>query len=257
MHFYKHKAILETMNNNGGGGAKYAYFSESESIIPKDYEIFQTHKGIHKDFQAVFTFSEKLLHTLENAKFIPATGFWYGQERGCDIQLDEKVYQIKDKNISMVCSHKILCQMHRIRHSIAQKALDSKKVDIFGKFNGGKYLPHKADSLQKYRFQIVIENDITAYYFTEKILDCFVAQCIPIYLGASKIDQFFNSDGIITFTPDTPLEEIFKMCNEKEYLNRLEAVLDNYHRALPYKNVNDMLYEEYFTDKPKRFTGVR
>ena len=134
----------------------------------------------------------------------------------------------------MVCSHKIRCQMHKIRHSIAQKALDSKKVDIFGKFNGGKYLPHKADSLQKYRFQIVIENDITAYYFTEKILDCFVAQCIPIYLG-----------------------EIFKMCNEKEYLNRLEAVLDNYHRALPYKNVNDMLYEEYFTDKPKRFTGVR
>ncbi|TLD87156.1 hypothetical protein LS66_008380 [Helicobacter sp. MIT 03-1614] len=157
----------------------------------------------------------------------------------------------------MMCSDKILCEMHKIRHCIAKKALQTQKIDVFGKFNGGTYLPHKADSLQKYRFQIVVENDLTAYYFTEKILDCFAAQCIPIYLGAREIHQFFNPNGIITFTPDTPLEEILKMCNEKEYLARLKAVLDNYHRVLPYQNMNDIFYEEYFTNKPKRFTGIR
>ncbi|WP_148141025.1 MULTISPECIES: hypothetical protein [Helicobacter] len=76
-------------------------------------------------------------------------------------------------------------------------------------------------------------------------------------MGAREIHQFFNPNGIITFTPDTPLEEILKMCNEKEYLARLEAVLDNYHRVLPYQNINDIFYEEYFTNKPKRFTGIR
>ncbi|MCX2717440.1 glycosyltransferase family 10 [Helicobacter sp. MIT 21-1697] len=240
-----------------GGGAKYALFSESESIIPDDYRIFDTQKGIHKDFKAVFTYSEKLLNELENAKFIPAAGLWYGQEKGCNIALDDKVYQIKDKNVSMMCSNKIFCEMHKIRHSIAQKALQSQKVDVFGKFNGGVFLPHKADSLQKYRFQIVVENDCTAYYFTEKILDCFAAQCIPIYLGAREIHQFFNNEGIITFTPKTPLEEILKICNEKEYLTRLEAVLDNYQRVLKYQKGSDLFYEEYFTDKPKHFAGIR
>ena len=47
---------------------------------------------------------------------------------------------------------------------------------------------------------LIIENDITPYFFTEKITNCFISQTIPVYLGATQIHKFFNTDGIITIS---------------------------------------------------------
>ena len=77
-------------------------------------------------------------------------------------------------------------------------------------------------------------------------MDCFASMTIPVYLGATRIGDFFNTDGIITFNHETPMETILRQCTEEEYLRRLPAVQDNYRRALKYLNLEDKLYEEHF-----------
>lgn len=254
-HFYTHGTILEKM---GKPTHRYAYFVESESIIPKEYEIFKTHAGIEKDFDAIFTYSEELLNTLDNAKFFPScASVWYGKEFYNGIQdptaLDENLYKNKSKNISMICSAKCYTPMHKIRHKIANDSMQTGKVDMYGGFKDGKMFPYKSVTLKDYRYQIVVENDITPYYFTEKLLDCLVSQTIPIYIGATKISEFFNADGMIIINNNSDINKIIKQCTKEEYESRADAIKENYYKALKYINTNDLLYEMYFMEKKNEF----
>ncbi len=91
---------------------------------------------------------------------------------------------------------------------------------------------------EEYRFTIAIENLVSPFYFTEKILNCFAAQTIPIYIGATEIGRFFNLDGIIPIRVEDldRLEEILAQCTPEEYERRLPAVLDNYRRVQIFMN---------------------
>lgn len=69
---------------------------------------------------------------------------------------------------------------------------------------------------------------------------------IPIYLGASKIGNFFNADGIIFVEKDSDLPRILAQCDERDYLSRIAAVRENFERARAYFNSDDLLYEILF-----------
>ncbi len=252
-HFYSHQAMLETM---GTPNNKYGLLVEAPDIVPNDYYIFNKNKGLENEFSAIFTYDDRILNSLTNAKFYPSCAtIWYGKniaglssdKNNESIKIHDKTFELKTKNISMVCSDKKITEFHKIRHAYAEEA-QKLGVDIFGKFNGGIYLNDKSESLEKYRYQITIENGISPYYFTEKIMDCFASMTIPIYLGASKINDFFNAEGIIKIGKENynNLDKILAQCTEKEYLNRLPAIIDNYNRSLKYLNMNDYLYENYF-----------
>ena len=248
-HFYTHQAMLETMGNPT---YRYGWLFEAESIVPEDYKIFDIHKGLEKDFDAIFTYDEKILNKIDNAKFYPCCAtIWYGKEVGCAIKISHKTYEAKSKNVSIIASNKTSSEYHKIRHAFANKVKQLGNVDTYGRFDGSAYLKFKADSLQKYRYQIVVENGIYPYYFTEKIMDCFASHTVPIYLGATKIDDFFNSDGIIKITAKDidNIEEILKQCTGKNYEQRLPAIIDNYNCALKYLNMDDYLYEHFFMEK--------
>lgn len=239
-HFYTHKAMLETMGNPV---RKYGMFGESRAIVPKDYGIFKKHKGLWREFDAIFTFDEQLLNDLPNAKFYPLSAeVWYGKE--CPEAVDDTAYQLKTKNVSIVCSDKQMCEQHRIRASIARYCKDYDKADVMGKFDGGDYVSTEA-ALQTYRYSFAIENEITDYYFTERITSCFAAQTVPVYMGARKIDEFFNPEGIIKISKKDldDIDAVLAQCTETEYEKRLPAILENYERVQCYRNMQDYLYE--------------
>ncbi|MDE7247352.1 MAG: hypothetical protein K2N43_05655, partial [Lachnospiraceae bacterium] len=102
-----------------------------------------------------------------------------------------------------------------------------------------------------YRYSIIIENDISDYFFTEKITNCFASQTIPIYLGARKIDRYFDADGIIAVTEKqlANIEDVLKTCTRENYEARVQAVLRNYERVREYVNMQDYLYEHYLMKK--------
>ena len=243
-HFYSHSAMLETM---GKPVRKYGMLPESRAIVPKDYELFKKHKGLEKEFDAIFTYDDAILNEVENALFLPfGAQVWYGKENP-NIIVDDQ-YKRKTNNISITSSDKIWCELHKVRLELARKCKRNNLAETFGTFDRGEWTSYDV-TLRKFRYSIVIENYISDYFFTERITSCFAAQTIPIYLGARKIDEFFNPEGIIIMSMDKieHIEEVLKECTEEYYMTHLDAIMDNYYRSLEFLNMQDYLYEHYLS----------
>ena len=213
------------------------------------YNIFDENPGLEKDFDLIFTFSARLLDKLPNARFVPfcAAPFnalkWHNGVFGVWDKIDDN-YKYKSKNISIMSSDKLYCDLHKYRYDLAVKCKNERLADTFGTFDGGPFTS-LGDTLIDYRYTFSIENDITPYFFTEKITSAFMTQTIPIYLGATEIDKFFNPDGIIKITVNDNIDDVIKQCTKEEYERRLPAILDNYNRVQKYMNPFDTMYLEY------------
>ena len=146
----------------------------------------------------------------------------------------------------MVSSSKQSCELHRRRLDLARMLKADGAVDTFGTFDGGDSIKI-ADSLDDYRYTIAVENHISGLYFTEKLMNCFASMTVPIYFGATKIGDFFNTDGIIELPiPDfDSVSKALRFCNETDYRARWAAIIDNYNRVMKYLCIEDFVYQEY------------
>lgn len=266
-HFYVEEEAFKIV---GKPNRKFAMLIESRSIVPYLYEMFLKNKTyIENNFDFLFTYDAEVLNTIKNARFAPfCATIWYGKNivwgaksvdesennmtgggvsKISNIIPSDKNYQFKTKNISMVSSNKRMCELHLIRQELAQKCKKENLADTFGTFDGGKFIACE-EYLKDYRYSIAFENDITPFFFTERLLNCFVAQTIPIYIGASEIHRFFDINGIIQIKLEdlNHIEDILKQCTPEEYERRLPAIINNYHRTLDiYSNNFDTLYRIY------------
>ena len=268
-HFYTHDEIFRTV---GKPKRKFAMFLEPRSIKPQSYDnILKYRNYVERNFDMVFTFDAQLLSVLSNARFVAfAANVWYGFNLegnmldgnkvglSADGKTKEKFiispenYKRKTKNISMISSAKEMCSGHIVRKNLAFKCKNESLADTFGKFDGGAYCEMEIP-FEHYRYSIVVENNIEPFYFSEKILNAFAAQTIPIYLGATQIGRFFNPDGIIQISLEDceHIENILKRCTVEEYERRFPAVLDNFNRAMSLTSQTrfDDMYINYIKDR--------
>ena len=237
-HFYGPEAMTGTL---GKPAVKYGMLTESRTIVPKDYEVFHRNRGLEKDFRYIFTYDDRILNEIENARFYPvAAGIWNSEMR-------EGRYREKDRDLSILSSDKVMCELHRFRLELARLCKRDGLADTFGRFDGGGYVEKVDETLNRYRFSMIIENDVSDYYFSERLTSCFAAQTVPVYLGARRIGDFFNTDGMILLG-SADLEEaesLIAECTRERYEAMLPAVLDNYERVKEYVNMQDYLYEHY------------
>lgn len=245
-HIYTHDLMRKMI---GSPDHRYGALTESRTIVPEDYKIFEQHKGLSKEFDHIFTFDDRILNNHENAVFAPfCASYWYGRNNPDNIK--DELYKSKSKMISVMSSDKELCHLHTVRKELAIKCKREKIADAYGTFDGSAPV-NVDDSLKDYRYSIIIENDETDYFFTEKITNCFISQTIPIYLGARRINEFFNEEGIIRISEKDVdnIDKILSECTEDAYLGRLEAVLDNYERVKEYASPWDYIYVRYLIDR--------
>lgn len=92
--------------------------------------------------------------------------------------------------------------------------------------------PDKLSVIKNYRFCICYENTSeTPGYITEKIFDCFAAGVVPIYWGASNVEQYIPKDCFIDRRDFSSLSELhlFMKAMSKEthekYLASIQAFL--------------------------------
>ena len=178
---------------------------------------------------------------MENARFYPiAAGIW-------NQEMKTGLYEKKDRDVSILSSDKVMCELHRFRLALAKMCKAERLADTYGRFDGGDYVKSVDETLDRYRFSFIMENDISDYYFSERLTSCLASQTIPIYVGARKISEFFNTDGMILLEkPDLELaKEAVKQCTRQTYEEKLPAVLENYERVQEYRNMQDYLYEHY------------
>lgn len=98
-HFYGPEAMTGTL---GKPAVKYGMLTESRTIVPKDYEVFHRNRGLEKDFRYIFTYDDRILNEIENARFYPvAAGIWNSEMR-------EGRYREKDRDLSILSSDKVM-----------------------------------------------------------------------------------------------------------------------------------------------------
>ena len=195
-------------------------------------------------FDLVLTFVKALLDRGENYKLNLYGTCW----------LHDSYIKIwsKSKLCSMITSNKTATSGHKFRHDITNYITQNNlHVDIYG----GKYLylPHgntkafasdhtarhitngKINALKDYMFSITIENSKDDYYFTEKLIDCFLTGTIPIYYGCPSIGNFFNINGIIVINSLDDLSSVLPTLNDELYYKIKPYIEDNYNKAQQYK----------------------
>lgn len=105
----------------------------------------------------------------------------------------------KTKLFSIVSSNQTMMPGHNKRVSIIQKLQQDYPgvVDVYGR--GYKFIDFKADALLPYMFHICMENSSIPDYWTEKISDPIIAQCVPIYSGCSNLSDYLGEEGYYQF----------------------------------------------------------
>ena len=214
---------------------------ESQEYHRGYYNYIESHNHL---FDLVLTFDKKLLDKGEN----------YGLNLYGTTWLHESYRHIwtKSKICSLIISNKKLTSGHKLRHIIVE--LIQKQSINFIDIYGGQYchlpfttsIPFSQDhghshisnkkivALKDYMFSIVIENCKEDYYFTEKIIDCFLSGTVPIYYGCPSIGKFFNIKGILTFSnPKECFDTIYLLTKEK-YNEMLPSIKENFEKAQNY-----------------------
>jgi hypothetical protein len=67
----------------------------------------------------------------------------------------------------------------------------------------------KKDTISKYKFALCFENTRSHGYITEKIIDCFVSNVIPIYFGAPDILDFIPSSAFIDASRFNSVKDLY------------------------------------------------
>ena len=83
---------------------------------------------------------------------------------------------------------------------------------------------NKKDALIDYKYSIAIENSREKNYITEKFIDCFLCESIPIYYGCPNIKEVYPQESFIEL-PDLNINSIFNIIEKQDYnLNILKNI---------------------------------
>ena len=213
---------------------RIAWLLESPDITTQSHDWINYNNS---RFTTVLTHSKELLDKGENYKFSPTGGCWIKPE-------DQKIYK-KTKLVSIIASAKRMTNGHMLRHNSIQ--VFKKILDVYGR--GYNPIDYKLTALKDYAFSLTIENTKKDYYFTEKLIDCFITGIVPIYWGCPSIGNFFNTDGMIIFNDISELSQILNNLSIEKYTEMKSAIEDNFERAKEYLIAEDFIYKNYLENK--------
>jgi len=208
---------------------KIGWILESRPLIPHVYD--NLYKFINQ-YDYVLTHDNELLDKFpDKTKRVIFGGCW----------VDESAYGVhpKKSNMSMIYSDKTFMPGHKLRHKIANCKID--ELHLFGRGTNNP-LERKEEALINYRYSVAIENCRRENYFTEKLLDCFSTGTIPVYYGCPNLQEYFNLDGVITFSTKEEFIELLPTLTEETYNLKIESVRSNFLKFKDYSVTEDWLY---------------
>lgn len=225
----------------------YGLVFESPAIKPYMYTaLLQNIAFLKQHYRAIFTYHPDLIAAAPGFfLYAPAAGVWSGQG------LEGEPLKTNRSGISMIASGKEMCEGHLIRNEVA-KQLSTLGIETFGRAVG-KPIKTVGEAIRPYYFHIAIENCVYNNYFTEKLLNCLVCSCIPIYVGCPNLSDFFDIRGIIHIPTFEKISDKIEKTIRKIRSEGIESLYDklviysdvNRAKALRYTCIEDYICEKY------------
>lgn len=162
----------------------------------------------------------------------PVLDWWVG---GSYDELSTLALPKKPHNLSAIASTKVAIEGHRKRSEFVNRLeQEFPAIQVFGQ-GRPRELRDKWDGLAPFRYSVAIENTSKADYWSEKIADCFLTYTVPLYFGATNIDQYFPKDSYIWLPLDNPgsaLATIRDTLANDDWESRLPALKEARRRVL-------------------------
>jgi hypothetical protein len=127
----------------------------------------------------------------------------------------------KNKIMSIVLSQKKFAPGHMYRHVLVENIIRNNiPIDIYGRgannFNSiyvkGEFLSN--EPYNDYLYSICIENFISNDYISEKLINPMLNNCMPIYIGAKQVSNYFQDYISLTGDLVTDLNVLVKILKE-------------------------------------------
>jgi hypothetical protein len=149
---------------------------------------------------------------------------------------------VKRKIMSGVVSNGQVYDGHKDRYNFVKNYLDKLpfyehygRAPIQGLKSYKGKLDNKEDGLFPYKYTFAAENSYERNYFTEKIVDCILSECLAFYDGCPNIYDFFHKDALIKIdlkNPQRSIEIIQDTIKNNEWEQRWEIILKEKQRIL-------------------------
>ena len=164
----------------------------------------------------------------------------------CWIDNPSNCWSNKEEEISFLTSGKSWAPGHKIRQAVYEYLKDKKEINNFS--IRSIRTPPRIDSkeliFKNAKFSIIIENESTPNWITEKLIDCFITKTVPIYWGAPNVGDYFDESGVLTFSSLEDLEKILNTITPDKY-KELEEVIDkNCNLSLNYCDFHERVDKE-------------
>jgi len=230
-----------------------SYFRVFHQCEPKSVlDIVDRLIQIHKYYVLILGFDERVLRECPNAVFLTESACsWLPRKFGAIDPLGNMRYEngVFHKNpvvmdytpcdvsakkfaVSFLTSSKRQFPGHILRQEIFDNLPERiGELETF-KHRSPPIISDKRTVLEPYMFSIVPENSRQSGYYTEKLVDCFIAKTIPIYWGCTDIAKHFNADGIVQFEDMYELQAKLRLLTPDFYQNRKAIIEENFHKAM-------------------------
>lgn len=174
------------------------------------------------NFDLILAWHPDILVNCPNSELFPFGSCWINKS-------DRGIHE-KSKLVSIIASNKTQTNGHRLRHSIINQSIIP--MDTFG--HGYKPIDNKIVALKDYMFSLIIENDESSNWFTEKIIDCLTTGTVPVYWGCDNISDYFDTRGFILFKTIEEFKELSHTINSETYSDMLPFIKKNFGLSLKY-----------------------
>ena len=157
-----------------------------------------------------------------------------------------------------------------IREQFFQKLSEYKKVNSGGRYMNNIGMPEgvkdKIEFESKHKFSIAFENSSHPGYTTEKLIQAFAANTVPIYWGDPRIKEVFNPESFVFVNDFESLNAVVNQIreidqNDELYLKYLgiPALIDpeTFDRVRQVQKLNYFLANIFNQDKEKAFRRNR
>lgn len=188
----------------------------------------------------------EFMYFLEHSNFRNNSEWWIANANTFNIPKNTD----KNDRLSAVISSQYDMVGHKFRVDFIKYFQQNSKyeVDTYGYSNKHDFKNYKGslpdrqkdEGLFPYKYTIAVENCDITNYFTEKLYDAIMSECLPFYWGCNNVEEFINPQAFIRLDKDDlqrSLQIIEEAISNDEWSKRVDIIREEKRKILDHFNV--------------------